>query len=68
MTRRTEERNDRKVLVALAACCVGPMLLLVVLTSVLSVAVGPAAAVTLGVVAAGLCVAVMAQHHRRHQP
>jgi hypothetical protein len=44
------------------------MLLLVVLTSVLSVAVGPAAAVTLGVVAAGLCVAVMAQRHRRHQP
>ncbi|HRW42375.1 MAG TPA: hypothetical protein P5193_12565 [Microthrixaceae bacterium] len=68
MTRRTEERNDRRVLVALAACCVGPMLLLVVLTSVLSVAVGPAAAVTLGVVAAGLCVAVMAQRHRRHQP
>lgn len=68
MTRRTEECNDRRVLVALAACCVGPMLLLVVLTSVLSVAVGPAAAVTLGVVAAGLCVAVMAQRHRRHQP
>ena len=42
------------------------MLLIVVLTSVLGVALDPAAAITLGGVAAGLCVAVMTQHHRRH--
>jgi hypothetical protein len=58
--------SDRKVLAALAACCVGPMLLIIVLTSVLGVAIGPAAAVTLGAVAASVCVAVMVQHHRRH--
>jgi hypothetical protein len=60
------ETTDRKVLAALAACCVGPMLLIIVLTSVLGVAIGPAAAITLGAVAAGVCVAVMVQHHRRH--
>lgn len=60
------DSTDRKVLAALAACCVGPMLLIIVLTSVLGVAIGPAAAVTLGAVAAGVCVAVMVQHHRRH--
>ncbi len=53
-------------LAALAVCCVGPMLLIIVLTSALGVAIGPAAAITIGVVAAGLCVAVMTQHHRRH--
>lgn len=67
MTRTTEDRNDRKVLAALAACCVGPMLLIVVLTSTLGIAVGSAAAITLGVVAAGLCVVVMAQRHRHHR-
>jgi len=41
------------------------MLLIVALTGVLGVALGPAAAVTLGLVAAVLCVTVMAQHHRR---
>lgn len=60
------DTTDRKVLAALAACCVGPMLLIIVLTSVLGVALGPAAAITLGAVAAGVCVAVMIQHHRRH--
>jgi len=57
--------SDRALLVALAICCAGPMLLIVALTGVLGVALGPAAAVTLGLVAAVLCVTVMAQHHRR---
>ena len=61
------DTTDRKVLAALAACCVGPMLLIIVLTTVLGVAVGPAAAIALGTVGAGVCVAVMAQHHRRHR-
>lgn len=61
------DRSDRVLLVALAVCCAGPMLLIVVLTTVLGVAVGPAAAIALGTVAAGICVGVMAQHHRRHR-
>jgi len=63
MTRSSEDQgrtSDRKLLVALAACCAGPMLLIVVLTSALGVALGPAAAITLGLVAAGICVAMMA--------
>jgi hypothetical protein len=55
---------DRRFLVVLAACCAGPMLVLVVLTAVLGLAVGTAAAVTVGVVAAGVCVAVMVVRHR----
>ncbi|MCB0962378.1 MAG: hypothetical protein KDA98_03620 [Acidimicrobiales bacterium] len=43
------------------------MLLIIVLTTVLGVAIGPAAAIAIGTVAAGVCVAVMAQHHRRHR-
>ena len=46
---------------------VGVLLLIIVLTTVLGVAVGPAAAIALGTVGAGVCVAVMAQHHRRHR-
>lgn len=56
--------SERTLLAALAICCAGPMLLIVVLTTVLGLAIGPAGAVTLGVVAAGVCVAVMVQHHR----
>lgn len=56
--------HDRMLLVALAACCVLPMLVIVVLTAVLGVAFGPAVAVSLGLVAAFVCVAVMYQHHR----
>lgn len=58
--------SDRGLLVALAICCAGPMLLIVVLTSVAGIALGPAAAVSLGLVAAGVCVAVMVQRHRTH--
>jgi hypothetical protein len=58
--------SDRGLLVALAICCAGPMVLIVVLTSVAGVALGPAAAVSLGLVAAGVCVAVMVQRHRGH--
>lgn len=67
MTRSSDNHAralDRKFLAALALCCAGPMLLIVVLTSALGVALGLAAAVTLGLVAAGFCVAVMARHHR----
>lgn len=60
------DTTDRKLLAALAVCCVGPMLLIIVLTSALGIAIGPAAAITLGVAAAGLCVAVMAHRHRHH--
>jgi len=44
--------------------------LIVVLTSVAGIALGPAAAVSLGLVAAGVCVAVMVQRHRgpQHRP
>ncbi len=57
--------SDRALLLDLAVCCVGPMLLIVVLTSVVGVALGWATAVALGLVAAGVCIAVMAQRHRR---
>lgn len=59
--------GDRPLLVALAVCCAGPMVVIIVLVSVLGVAVGPALAISLGLVAAGLCVALMAgRHHRLH--
>lgn len=51
----------------IAACYAGPMLLIVVLVSVLVLALGPAAAISLGLVAGGLCVAVMTLRHRRHR-
>ena len=50
----------------IAACCAGPMVLIVVLVSVLGLAIGPAAAISLGAVASGLCVAVMTLRHRQH--
>ena len=59
--------SDRGLLIALAICCAGPMVLIVVLTSVAGVALGPAAALSLGIVAAGVCVAVMVQRHRGHE-
>ena len=59
--------SDRGLLIALAICCAGPMVLIVVLTSVAGIALGPAAAVSLGLVAAGVCVAVMVQRHRGPQ-
>lgn len=51
----------------IAACCVGPMLIIVLLTGVLGVAIGPAAAISLGAVAAGVCVALMVARHRGHR-
>ena len=48
----------------IAACCAGPMLIIVVLVTVLGVAIGPAAAITLGLVAAAVCVALMLLRHR----
>ncbi len=61
---REDPQRERLMLLALAACCIGPMLGIVVLTSVLGVALGPAVAVSVGLVAAGVCVAVMVQRHR----
>jgi hypothetical protein len=61
------EPGERTLLVALAVCCAVPMLAIVVLTSVIGVALGPAVAVSLGLVAAMVCVAVMIQHHRGGQ-
>jgi len=58
------DRTDRTLLVALAACCAVPMIGFVVLTSVVGIALGPAAAIALGVVAAVVCIAFMVQHHR----
>lgn len=57
--------HERMFLVALAACCVGPMLVIIVLTSVLGMAIGAAGALTLGLLAALGCVAFMVQRHRR---
>jgi len=60
----TDKGNSRPLLIALAVCCTVPMIGIVVMTSVLGVALGWAAAIAIGVIAAGVCVAVMAQHHR----
>jgi len=60
--------HERGLLVALVVCCAVPMLAIIVLTSVIGVALGPAAAVSLGLVAAGVCVAVMVQRHRGGAP
>lgn len=57
--------SDRALLLALAVCCIGPMLLIFVLISVVGIALGWAAALALGLVAAGVCIAVMSQRHRR---
>ena len=57
-------RPRKRLALALAACCIGPMLAIVVLTSVLGVALGPSIAVTLGITAAAICVTVMALRHR----
>lgn len=52
----------------LAVCCAVPMVAIIVLTSVVGVAIGPAAAISLGLVAAMVCVAVMAQRHLGGSP
>lgn len=57
--------RDRLWLGMIAACCAGPMLVIVLLTGVLGIAIGPAAAISLGLVAAGVCVAAMVARHRR---
>jgi len=62
-----EPRHERFLFLAFAACCVVPMIGIVVLTSVVGVAVGPAAAISIGAVAAVTCIIVMAQRHRGHR-
>ncbi len=59
-----EPSGERGLLVALAVCCVVPMAAIVVATSVLGVAFGPAVAIAVGLTAAGVCVAVMVQRRR----
>lgn len=60
----SKPESDRPLLVALAVCCAVPMIGIVVATSVVGVALGTAAAVALGLIAAGVCVALMLAHHR----
>lgn len=60
----TDKGTSRPLLIALAVCCTVPMIGIVVMTSVLGIALGWAAAIALGIVAAAICVTVMAQHHR----
>lgn len=64
MSPTTKSEVDRPLLVALAACCALPMIGIIVATSVAGVALGTATAVAIGLVAAGVCAAVMYQHHR----
>jgi hypothetical protein len=61
-----DSRRHWAMLGMIAACCAGPMLLIVVLVSVVGLAIGPAAAIALGLVAGGLCIAVMTMRHRQH--
>lgn len=64
MSTATKSKLDRPLLAALAVCCAVPMIGIIVATSVMGVALGTAAAVAIGLVAAGVCVAVMYQRHR----
>ena len=65
-TDQLKQRRERFVLLALAACCIGPMLAIIVLTAVVGITIGTAAAITIGVVAAAVCVVVMISRHRTH--
>jgi hypothetical protein len=56
--------ETRKMLAVMALCCAGPMAFIVVLTSVLGVTLGWSSALAVGLVAAGVCVAAMVQHHQ----
>lgn len=55
---------NRKMIVAMAVCCIVPMGFIVVMTSVIGITFGWASALALGLVAAGVCVAVMVQRMR----
>lgn len=65
-TARDPRHRERIVLGVIAACCVGPMLLIVLLTAVLGVTLGPAAAISIGLVAAAACIVLMIARHRDH--
>lgn len=58
------EPIDRRLLLALVACCAIPMAAILVLTGVVGWTIGAAAALLLGVVAGAVCVAVMVHRHR----
>jgi hypothetical protein len=69
MTELVQPRSDRLVMLGLfAACCVGPMLVIVALSTVAGLTIGVAAAFTLGLTAALFCVVLMVVRHRRHAP
>ncbi|MFA5564676.1 MAG: hypothetical protein WDA77_01935 [Acidimicrobiia bacterium] len=53
---------NRKMIAAIALCCIVPMGLIVVMTSIIGVTFGWASALTLGLIAAGVCAAMMIQH------
>ena len=60
--------SGAKFVGVLAVCCVVPMGIVVLLTSVLGLAIGWAAAVAIGSVAAALCIGVMVlRHGPRHE-
>jgi hypothetical protein len=65
-TMATSARNGtpKAILVAIAACCAGPMVAIIVLTMIVGVTINTALAVTLGFIAAAVCVALMVQRHR----
>jgi Flp pilus assembly protein TadB len=62
----TDDAGERRRLLALfAACCIGPMVVIVVLSSVAGLAIGASAAISLGLVAGVFCVVWMVIRHRR---
>ena len=65
-THHRTQRSERFVLLALVACCIGPMLAIIVLTTVVGITSGTAAAITIGVMAAMVCVEIMVSRHRTH--
>jgi hypothetical protein len=64
----TDRSSHLAMLGLFAACCIAPMLLIVVLTTVVGLTLGLSAAFSLGIVAAALCVGVMVVRHRSHRP
>lgn len=64
----SDRSNHLAMLGLFAACCIAPMLLIIVLTTVVGLTIGLSAAFSMGVVAAALCVGVMFVRHRAHRP
>ncbi|WP_334142496.1 hypothetical protein [Rhabdothermincola sp.] len=63
-----DTKVERGLLVALAVCCVVPMTVILLASSLLGLTLGSAVAAAVGLTAAGLCVAVMSRHrHSRRR-